>query len=306
MQRPGCKSAPFFCCLFVAIFVVQAAALRVVADRTGLWVPTSRPTTTISDKSPLESAQFDTSVAALTHPDTMPPKPGVAALMSVHGTPLEDNVLGPDRPRVPSSNVISGRSDKDAGAEELPIVTGDALQSSRIRAVLPSVPLDRPEEPEVFVSDPSMTAWSHFEPLTRHAMRALRSRKDHGPVDAASPIAAAMAEPAADSIAVQPLEAANDNLVSEWLRDSPPEHLTLQIQAGTNLPGLQAFVAKHALPEPQSYVRSVRNGLPWYALVVGHYPEARGAETAATALRAKLRGTKPWIRTAGSIQAQVE
>jgi septal ring-binding cell division protein DamX len=289
MQCPGWRSALFFCCLFIAIFVVQAAALRVVADRTGLWVPTPRHSTTISGKPPVESARLDTYVAAPMHPDAMPPKPRAGTLMPAHDTPREAILLEPDTRRVPSSSVTLARIDKDAGA-----------------VALPSAPMDRPEEPVASVSGASEAAWSYFDPLTRHAMRAVGSRKDHGPVDVASPIAAAMVESAADSIAVQPLETASDDLVAAWLRDSPPEHLTLQIQAGTNLRGLQAFAAKHALPEPQSYVRSVRNGRPWYALVVGHYAEARGAQAAATALTVKLRGTKPWIRTAGNIQAQAE
>ncbi|MFO1349947.1 MAG: SPOR domain-containing protein [Gammaproteobacteria bacterium] len=89
---------------------------------------------------------------------------------------------------------------------------------------------------------------------------------------------------------------------SDWLRNRSARRFTLQLQSGGNLSSLKAFAKQYSLPKPQAVYRTVRDGKPWFGLVVGDYPSRQAAQRAAAQLIAKLPSLQPWVRDFGGIQ----
>jgi TPR repeat protein len=54
-----------------------------------------------------------------------------------------------------------------------------------------------------------------------------------------------------------------------------------------------------------AWFRFVRNGSPWYSVVLGVYSDSAQANRALAALPAQLRRWSPWVRRLGSVQALI-
>ncbi len=93
-----------------------------------------------------------------------------------------------------------------------------------------------------------------------------------------------------------------------WLRQRNPAHYTLQIITVSSPDNLDKFTRNQRLPEPQAYYRtywSKRQSYA-YALVAGTYRDWSDARNAARELSRRQPTLKPWIRSFGEIQREIQ
>jgi hypothetical protein len=90
-----------------------------------------------------------------------------------------------------------------------------------------------------------------------------------------------------------------------WLLAQNPRHLTLQLLSARQLRPLENLVKRHALQGDIVYVRSLHKGADLYSLIYGVYGTAAEAMATTRKLEAGL-GVQPWLRTVGSVQAQIK
>lgn len=89
-----------------------------------------------------------------------------------------------------------------------------------------------------------------------------------------------------------------------WLKTRDPQRYTVQLYRGKNLNKLKDIAGTAAPAEPRAYFVTGSRSSPWYALVVGDYPDAAAARAAAKNL-APSATTKPWVRRFDEIQANM-
>ena len=105
-----------------------------------------------------------------------------------------------------------------------------------------------------------------------------------------------------------PQPAVNINSVprkESWILSQDSRHFTLQIVAGENLKTIEEFIGEHQLYNNIAFYRSVRDGKPWYGLIYGVYPHKQAASSAISRMSKKLQRLKPWVRSIGSIQSDI-
>ncbi|MCP3871281.1 MAG: AAA family ATPase [Gammaproteobacteria bacterium] len=90
-----------------------------------------------------------------------------------------------------------------------------------------------------------------------------------------------------------------------WLMGQNPKRFTLQLIGVGEEKGLRKFVRKHRLSGDLAYFRTLRDGKPWFSLVMGIYPSRAAAVAARKKLPRALGKSGAWPRTLGSIQEAI-
>ena len=89
----------------------------------------------------------------------------------------------------------------------------------------------------------------------------------------------------------------------QWLRIQTPQDFTLQLSGGNTDEQLRQFIRDWKLDDG-FIAHTLRNGRDWYLVLYGVYPTRRQAEIAAQRLPPGIG--KPWIRTIGSVQKDLQ
>lgn len=122
------------------------------------------------------------------------------------------------------------------------------------------------------------------------------------------PESAPMAEAAASEAGqARPAPAAATGGIegAAWLRAQPPEYFTIQLIGSPRRDEVLDFAGRGGFTGEAALYETVHQGHPWYALVVGVFPDAKKAAVSAAALPAELRSYSPWIRQFRDIQRQM-
>ncbi|MDH5765477.1 MAG: SPOR domain-containing protein [Gammaproteobacteria bacterium] len=112
-------------------------------------------------------------------------------------------------------------------------------------------------------------------------------------------------EPAVPEIPPEPViveEAPVMQSVAGDIMSQPSDYYVVQLCASSSMDKLLKFARRYDLPEQWTAQTSVR-GKTWYVLMLGVYPTRGEAESALSYIRNKPLPTRPWIRTAASVQA---
>ena len=114
----------------------------------------------------------------------------------------------------------------------------------------------------------------------------------------------ALAEPAtSEPVPVSPAPVAGLQ-DADWLKARNPRRYTIQLFSGKDLDKLKEVAAALASDQPQAYYTTGSRTSPWYSLVMGDYPDAATARTAAANLAASS-ALKPWVRRFDDIQSSI-
>ena len=89
----------------------------------------------------------------------------------------------------------------------------------------------------------------------------------------------------------------------EWVLARPPGHYTLQLLGVEDLAELKDFIRRHQLQGELFYIKTWRNGRPWYPLLFGEFTDKQGALEAKRRLRGKLQRQDAWPRPFAALQA---
>jgi len=114
--------------------------------------------------------------------------------------------------------------------------------------------------------------------------------------------AAAPARPAAASSASDPTAP----LASQHtrIRALPANQFTVQLLGSTSRANVEDFVRRHA-SAPLYWFETTNQGNPWFVIMMGAYPSRSAAQTAASGLTGELGRLEPWIRSIGTVQAEI-
>ncbi len=154
------------------------------------------------------------------------------------------------------------------------------------------VPLDQPvallestQEPEVFIP-PIPKSAVEDSPQELETVSAVVKEED-GPL-------------LEQAVAVQrPIDSLNG---SEWVSTRLPEHYTLQLLGVESLISLKEYVSKHALKGEVFYIKTLRNGKPWFSLIWGEFPDKLSAINAQRHLPRSVKRAGIWSRSFGELQ----
>lgn len=80
-------------------------------------------------------------------------------------------------------------------------------------------------------------------------------------------------------------------------------HFALQIMGSDEGAKVRGFVSRAGVK--LRVYRKLNNGVEWYSVLYGDYPNRASAERALRNLPPGLSGTKPWIRRVGAVQAEI-
>ena len=99
-------------------------------------------------------------------------------------------------------------------------------------------------------------------------------------------------------------EAAGSASCADWLGRQDPNSYTLQLMSSTERSDTQKILNQHAL-DPHAICAYEKEAQQRYMLLHGVFPDRAAAEKRISALPARLRQNKPWIRQIRAINAQV-
>lgn len=116
---------------------------------------------------------------------------------------------------------------------------------------------------------------------------------------ASSPIPAPPAATASTTIPVDP------EAQTGWLWSQNPKSFTLQILGAQQEDRIRQFVRENKLEGKVVWFKTQQNNRDWFALLYGVYPNRDAALQARNQLPAPLRKASPWIRSFGSIHAEL-
>ncbi|MDJ0805602.1 MAG: AAA family ATPase [Gammaproteobacteria bacterium] len=89
---------------------------------------------------------------------------------------------------------------------------------------------------------------------------------------------------------------------SEWLKARPPGFYTLQLLGVERLPSLEKYILQHGLQEEVFYLKTLRNGKPWYPLLWGEFPDKQSAIQGQKKLPSAVRRSGVWARSFAELQ----
>jgi len=87
-----------------------------------------------------------------------------------------------------------------------------------------------------------------------------------------------------------------------WLARLDGEAWLLQVFASDRLPAARSAIARHGLEGKARVIPTTRDGKPWYAVVLGPYPDRARASAALATLPQALRVQGPFPRRAAELQ----
>jgi DamX protein len=117
------------------------------------------------------------------------------------------------------------------------------------------------------------------------------------PAPAAAPARPAAAASASDPTA--PLASQHTRI-----RALPANQFTVQLLGSTSRANVEDLVRRHA-SSPLYWFETRNQGNPWFVIMMGAYPSRSAAQTAASALTGELGRLEPWIRSIGTVQAEI-
>ena len=91
-----------------------------------------------------------------------------------------------------------------------------------------------------------------------------------------------------------------------WILQRRPERYTLQLVGVGEELAVKRFLEQHRLQGVVAYVRTRRDGAPWFTVLYGDYPNREAALKGRDALPRALRRSGVWPRTFGSVQALIK
>ncbi len=89
---------------------------------------------------------------------------------------------------------------------------------------------------------------------------------------------------------------------SEWVRTRTPEHYTLQLLGVESLASLKKYVSQHGLKGEIFYIKTLRNGKPWFSLLWGEFPDKLNAINAQQDLPPSVKRAGIWSRSFAELQ----
>jgi len=131
--------------------------------------------------------------------------------------------------------------------------------------------------------------------------KAVRSVKLAG-VDTGAQLAKIEKQVAVD----KPLGFANAELNVQVLKSWPINGFTLQLLGTRSQAGIAGFLKNMPNSEKMRHFKATLKGKPWYVVVYGQYPTRASANAAKSALPAKLKALKPWIKSIKSISNAIK
>jgi DamX protein len=90
-----------------------------------------------------------------------------------------------------------------------------------------------------------------------------------------------------------------------WLWDQDPGHYTLQLIAGPNEKAAQEFIRHQQLGGKALYYRTLRNGQPWFVVIMGNYADRQAALDGREQLPSAFKDNAPWPRSFSDIHADL-
>jgi len=102
-----------------------------------------------------------------------------------------------------------------------------------------------------------------------------------------------------------PKSDAEDN--AAWLWSQDPSSFTLQLLGVRQQDSVQKFLRKYSdLKGKTVYFHTQHDTREWYTVVYGVYPDKEQAQLAIKRLPAELQSASPWVRSFGSIHAELD
>ncbi|MEW8628133.1 MAG: AAA family ATPase [Candidatus Thiodiazotropha sp.] len=168
-----------------------------------------------------------------------------------------------------------------------PALRGPAPVPEVVPAVEETADVAKASPPEVATADTAVEA----EPVEQPATVAEIITE---PVEGVAPVA----EPEAKAeVEVDPFAES-----AAWVKSQPGQNYTLQLIAVENLASLNRFVSLNSLDNQVVIVRTLRKGVPWYALIWGSFANRDLALAAQRDLPATVRKGGVWARSFASLQ----
>lgn len=90
------------------------------------------------------------------------------------------------------------------------------------------------------------------------------------------------------------------------LRAIAPEHYALQLAAMRSLPTAKQFILDYNIESLAEVYETRRNGVAWYIIVTGDYPDVQSARIAETRLPSQLQSVDPWVKSYRQIHTEMD
>lgn len=114
---------------------------------------------------------------------------------------------------------------------------------------------------------------------------------------------------AAEARVAQEVESASPSGAGELgskLREVSSEHYALQLAAMRSLPTAVQFIADYDIEALAEVYETRRNGVAWFIIVTGDYPNVQAARIAETRLPAQLQSVDPWVKSYRQIHTEMD
>ena len=93
----------------------------------------------------------------------------------------------------------------------------------------------------------------------------------------------------------------DDSRNEAWIWTQNPSDYTVQLLALSKESAVRDYAKKNQLDSRSVYFKIIRNNKPLYVLLYGNYSDKQSAQKAKEQLAAKLKGSKPWVRSFSEI-----
>ncbi|WEM42494.1 AAA family ATPase [Photobacterium sp. DA100] len=113
----------------------------------------------------------------------------------------------------------------------------------------------------------------------------------------------AAVEEGASAVAATPVVAQE---LGSKLRAVAPEHYALQLAAMRSLPTAQQFILDYDIETLAEVYETRRNGVAWFIIVTGDYPDVQSARLAESRLPAQLQSVDPWVKSYRQIHTEMD
>ena len=165
-------------------------------------------------------------------------------------------------------------------------------------------------------------AASQGEPLAKKAEEMINNNKlDSSPEvthQAAKPhpVTAARAVPATASAShamvdprltsVKPSSPVSISSVGADVMTVNPKTYTLQLMGSYDKTAVENFVSRMSIANETIVYKASFHGKPWFTLIYGNYASVAEAKSAIANLPVSMKQLKPWVKSFGSIQAEIK
>ena len=221
---------------------------------------------------------------------------------------------GSDSESVGGSKVIDAGMEHNQKAAEI-----EALEQNKTPAVVSAEPVSEPEPRAVSASEPDHSP-SKVDPpiispiIDSAAISAAETSVVAKDVEAKmenekEKMRAQFSLPPEPPLRVEKSSDLSQPLLSlqeQGLMALSPAQFTLQLLGSYSEQSVIDFVRQQGGGEEFSYFKTRYKSQPWYVVIYGTYQTREKALSAIFSLPKPLRGQKPWVRSLGSIQADIK